>query len=78
MAPIEGDLFEAVRGQVHESNGRVERVYELANAFGDEITEEGQVFARERAQRAVRFPASLFLTAWVGSEEVRLPGWLER
>ena len=44
----------------------------------DPVTERGRDFARERANRAVAFTASLYLTAWQQSENVRLPGWLER
>jgi hypothetical protein len=78
VAPIDGDLFAAVRNQVYESNGRVDRVYELVDGLGDDISTEARAFADERARRAVTFTANLFLTAWVESEQVRLPGWLER
>lgn len=77
VAPFEGDLFEAVISQAYESNGQVDRVYDLAGSL-DPVTEQGRDFARERANRAVAFTASLYLTAWQQSESVRLPGWLER
>ena len=77
VVPFEGDLFDAVVAQVYESNGRVDRVYELADSL-DPVSEQGRDFARERANRAVAFTASLYLSAWQQSESVRLPGWLER
>ena len=77
VAPIEGDLFDAVRAQIYESNGRVDRTYELVEGL-DPVSAEGRAFAQERARRAVAFTASLFLTAWQQSAAVRLPGWLER
>jgi hypothetical protein len=77
VVPFEGDLFEAVIAQAYESNGRVDRVYELADSL-DPVSEQGRDFARERANRAVAFTASLYLSAWQRSESVRLPGWLER
>jgi hypothetical protein len=77
VAPIEGDLGEAVRAQINESNGRVDLVYELVDAL-DPVSAEGRDLAQERARRAVAFTASLYLTAWQLSEDVRLPGWLNR
>ena len=77
VAPIEGDLAEAVRAQIYESNGRVDRVYELVDGL-DPVSEQGRALAQERARRAVAFTASLYLTAWQLSEDVRLPGWLSR
>lgn len=78
VAPIApGELFAAIRAQVVESAGRVDRVYELAGDL-DPVTDAGRAFAQERALRAVSFTASLYLTAWRMSEQVRLPGWLQR
>ena len=37
-----------------------------------------RAFAEARARTAVYFTASLYLTAWHQSEEIRLPRWLER
>ncbi|MEE2657098.1 MAG: hypothetical protein VX733_01260 [Candidatus Latescibacterota bacterium] len=71
------DLFAAVMGQLEDSFARVNRVYELTHDL-DPLTESGQAFATERADRAASFTASLFLTAWRMSEGVRLPGWLRR
>ncbi len=77
VAPIEGDLAEAVRAQIYESNGRVDLVYELVDGL-DPVSEQGRALAQERARRAVAFTASLYLTAWQSSEAVRLPSWLDR
>lgn len=77
VAPIEGDLFAAAMAQIHESHGKVDEVYELADEF-DPPSERARAFAEERALQAVSFTASLYLTAWRSSADVRLPGWLER
>jgi hypothetical protein len=77
VVPIEGDLAEAVRAQIYESNGRVDLVYELVEGL-DPVSKQGRALAQERARRAVAFTASLYLTAWQLSEDVRLPGWLKR
>ncbi len=77
VAAIEGDLFAAVLAQAYESNGKVDDLYELAEGL-DPVSEQGKLFAEERARRAVAFTARLYLTAWQRSAAVRLPGWLER
>lgn len=76
-APLEGELFAAVRDQVLESNGQVDRVYELAGSL-DPVSEPARAFAEERGRLAVAFTASLYLTAWRLSEDIRLPSWLKR
>ncbi len=76
-APLEGELFAAVRDQVLESNGQVDRVYELAGGL-DPVSEPARAFAEERGRLAVAFTASLYLTAWRLSEDIRLPSWLKR
>ena len=35
-------------------------------------------FTNDRAREAVRWTASLYLTAWQLSESIKLPGWLDR
>ena len=77
VAPLEGELFDAVRDQVLESNGQVDRVYELAGGL-DPASPPARAFAAERGRRAVAFTASLYLTAWRLSEGIRLPSWLKR
>ena len=75
--PVEGGLFAAVRAQVLESNGQVDRVYELAGGL-DPPSAAARDFAGERGRRAAAFTASLYLTAWRMSEGIRLPSWLKR
>lgn len=77
VSPLEGDVFAAAMAQVHESNGKVDEVYALAEVL-DPVLDKGKAFAEQRARRAVIFTASLYLTAWQMSVDVRLPGWLER
>ena len=77
VAPVDGELFAAVRDQVLESNGQVDRVYDLAGGL-DPVTAPARAFAEERGRRAVAFTASLYLTAWRLSEGIRLPSWLKR
>lgn len=76
-APLEGELFAAVRDQVLESNGQVDRVYQLAGGL-DPVSAPARAFAEERGRVAVAFTASLYLTAWRLSEGIRLPSWLKR
>lgn len=81
VVPIDGDLFVAIRRVVTESNGRVDQVYDLAaDLKGDEgpTTEAGRAFILERARRATALTASLYVTAWQLSQDLRLPGWLQR
>lgn len=72
------DLFPAIMAQVAESNGQVDRVYELAGVMGDLMAPEVQDFALARARLAVGFTASLYLTAWENSATIKLPGWHRR
>lgn len=75
-------LFQGVVEEMLASHKLVDRVYELdahrpaAGAWArmPEVT----AFTMERAREATRFTASLYLTAWQLSAEVRLPGWLQR
>ncbi|MBT3344477.1 MAG: hypothetical protein HN712_02140 [Gemmatimonadetes bacterium] len=81
VIPIDGDLFEAIRSIVRQSNGLVDEVYGLATDLeggSGPTTEAGRQFVRERAVRATAFTASLYVTAWQLSEDLRLPGWLDR
>ena len=71
-------LMGSVIEQIEESNGLVEEVYGLMGKWEDESNAQVQVLAKDRARTAVRFTASLYLTAWRKSEGIRLPGWLER
>ncbi|MEE3258143.1 MAG: hypothetical protein VX293_02930 [Candidatus Latescibacterota bacterium] len=71
-------LMGSVIEQIEESNGLVEEVYGLMGKWEDESNAQVQALAKDRARTAVRFTASLYLTAWRKSEGIRLPGWLER
>jgi len=71
-------LMGSVVAQIEESNGLVDGVYALMGKWEDESNAQVQRLAKDRARRAVRFTASLYLTAWRKSEGIRLPGWLER
>ena len=71
-------LMRAIVAQIRESNGRVEEVYALLGHWEDEEDAQMRALALELARTAVHFTASLYLTAWHQSAEIRLPGWLER
>ena len=72
-----GDLMAAVLARFAENHAKVGRVYELADGF-DPPLEQAAQFGWQQALGAAQFTASLYLTAWRNSEEVRLPGWLDR
>ena len=72
-----GDLMAAVRARFEENHAKVGRVYELADGF-EPPSEPAARFGWQQAVGAAEFTASLYLTAWRDSEEVRLPGWLDR
>lgn len=71
-------LFPSIMQQIDESHGQVDRVYQLADKMDDPSAAEVQAFARERARLAVGFTASLLLTAWEQSSDIKLPGWHQR
>ena len=71
-------LMGAIVAQIRESNGRVEEVYALLGHWEDESDARVRALALEFARTSVRFTASLYLTAWHQSAEIRLPGWLQR
>ena len=71
------DLMAAVRSRFAENHAKVGRVYELADGF-EPLSGPAARFGRQQAVAAAQFTASLYLTAWRVSEEVRLPGWLDR
>ena len=71
-------LMAAVADQVIESNSRVQAVYELQDRWEKADDDRVRALVEERTRRAVRFTASLYLTAWHKSEDIRLPGWLRR
>ena len=71
-------LMEEIVDQVEQSNGLVAEVYALLDQWDDEEDTQLRAFAEARARTSVRFTASLYLTAWQQSAEIRLPRWLER
>ena len=71
-------LMVRIVDQIEESNGLVEEVYALLDQWDDEEDAQMRAFAEARARTSVRFTASLYLTAWQQSAEIRLPRWLER
>lgn len=78
-------IFPAVTGQIQNSFGKIDRVYELEAKLPprDEKAAwtpgpEARQLGEERGREAVRFLASLYLTAWKRSASLTLPPWLER
>lgn len=86
VAPIKGrsqayeDLFGAILEELAASHARVDSVYELiadldALQDGKPMSPALEEFGRQRFERAVRFTANLFHTAWMLSETIELPDW---
>ena len=71
-------LMKAITGQIKKSNWRVEEVYALWGHWEDENDAGVRTLTLDLARTSVRFTASLYLTAWQQSAEIRLPRWLER
>lgn len=72
--------FEAILAALHESHGRVDRVYELADAIpayeapldpGGDVAELTQACLAD----AALFTARLYATAWRDSGRIELPEW---
>lgn len=70
--------MKAIVAQIKESNRRVEEVYALLGHWEDESDAHVRALTLAFARTAVRFTASLYLTAWHQSAEIRLPRWLQR
>ncbi len=77
---VVGALMPAIVKQMKSEHSLVDRVYELVKDYQDlqNPSEALQDFTKERSREAVRWTASLYLTAWELSAKVKLPGWLER
>ena len=75
-----GDLMPAIIEQIKAGHSLVDSVYALAEDYQDLKNPSPAVvdFTNERAREAVRWTASLYLTAWKLSENIKLPGWLDR
>ena len=74
------ELMPAIVQQLKDGHSLVDHVYNLVNEYQklNQPSQELVDFTNERSREAVRWTASLYLTAWKMSENVRLPGWLER
>ena len=74
------NLMPAIIEQIKAGFSLVDSVYALAEDWQDlkNPTPELVNFTHDRAREAVRWTASLYLTAWKLSENIKLPGWLDR
>ena len=75
-----GELMPAIVEQIKAGHKLVDSVYALAEDWQDlkNPTPALVNFTNDRARESVRWTASLYLTAWKLSENVKLPGWLDR
>ena len=75
-----GDLMPAIVKQIKAGYGLVDSVYALVEDWQDlkNPTPALVDFTNDRARESVRWTASLYLTAWELSEDIKLPGWLDR
>lgn len=78
-----GDLMAAVLAEIAASHALVDRVYELEKALPPydaplEADSPAAALAAERLRACARFTASLYLTAWKESQQIRLPEWHKR
>lgn len=71
-------LMAGVIDEIDASRGQLDRLYALDARLADPTDPEVRQLALERGRAAVRFTASLYLTAWEISESVRLPAWHQR
>ena len=82
-ADVFPDLFPAIVAQIHRVGERIDDVYALES---DLPATEGPLrttppvrrFALDQARSGAAFTASLWLTVWRRSAEIRLPNWLQR
>ena len=77
------DLFAAVSAEVAASHALVEKVYELEKSLPAyeaplEANSPAAAFAADRLRACARFTASLYLTAWKDSQNIRFPDWHKR
>lgn len=77
---VVGDLMPAIVKQIKDGHTLVDHVYKLVDDYQDLKKPSPALldFTKDRSREAVRMTASLYLTAWKLSEDLRLPGWLER
>ena len=79
LQPVSFDsLMSAVMSEFHRGHRRLDALYDLEDQLGSVDSDEAREFAVERARAAAGFTASLYVTAWDLSSQIRLPGWLQR
>ncbi len=85
VTPLAGPLLKAVLDEIARSRTHIDRAYELEALLPPSKTEEKWTpdpkivaFGNERGSAATRFIASLYLTAWRNSADIKLPDWLVR
>jgi len=76
-------LLAAVIAELKRSHALVDKVYQLEDklpALEDPIPQGSELesFTRERLRAAAGFTASLYITAWENSKDIKLPEWHER
>ncbi len=71
-------LMPAVLAELERSYALVDRVYELEELLSNAASPDVSAFGLARARVATEFTASLYLTAWRMSGQIKLPGWLRR
>jgi len=79
VEPVD-DLMPAIIKQIKDGHSLVDRVYEMVHEYQklNQPSQELMDFTDIRSREAVRWTATLYLTAWKMSENITLPGWLER
>lgn len=79
IAPV-SELLPAIFQQIHAGHSLVDSVYELEEELKNAKNPSPALvdFTNDRAREAVRWTATLYLTAWRLSDSVSLPGWLNR
>ena len=79
IMPVE-ELLPAIFQQIKAGHRLVDSVYDLEEDLKNyqEPTPALVDFTNERAREAVRWNAALYLTAWRMSNDISLPGWLNR
>lgn len=76
-------VLPAVVTEMDHSRALIDRTYALEAQFPPAegawtASPEVRAFTLERARAATRFVASLYLTAWRKSADIKLPAWLKR
>jgi hypothetical protein len=73
------ELLDAVLAEVKRSHDLVDKVYamerDLPADWKAPLPPAVEAFARDRLERAAKFTASLFLTAWQDSQYIEFPQW---